>query len=388
MSQRRFVLSVALLSLAASCDALVLLGAGASFPNWLFQGAADAYLVEKVSPGVTVSYTSMTSERGHCRIMGWEAECDADDDAEPRVVDFGATDSLLTEAEYALYPDLEMYPLAASAVVPIYNLPGFTWEDPPLVLTPGALSAIFSSNLTRWDDYRIAVTNPMLAAAGKLQARDIVVVVPSISTGTTEIFKRALRAFDPTGFGAQVGASPEPDWPGATVVPCDGDPLGISSCVLATPFSMGFVVLSDVQADVLPAVHLLMPGVPTPLRATVEGAPPRSARCACPRHPSCCERATLTVLLPVQFAAAFSVRNTHAEHRTVDLHDARGLTSWPISGATYLVMRTNTSLFPANSGECERRQEVTLFSLSFTLSFYRYPLTHCHIARHVAAKLL
>ena len=260
-----------MLSLAASCDALVLLGAGASFPNWLYQGAADAYLVEKVSPGVTVSYTSMSSERGHCRIMGWEAECDADDDAEPRVVDFGATDSVLTEAEYALYPDLKMYPIAASAVVPIYNLPGFTWEDPPLVLTPSALSAIFCSNLTRWDDYRIAVTNPMLAAAGKLQARDIVVVVPAFSSGPTEIFKKALASFDPTGFGAQVGTSSEPDWPGATVVPCDGDPLGVSSCVLATPFSVGYEVLSDVQADVLPAVHLLMPGVPTPLRATVEG---------------------------------------------------------------------------------------------------------------------
>jgi len=83
------------------------------------------------------------------------------------------------------------------------------------------------------------------------------------------------------------------------------------------------------------------------------------------------------VLLPVQFAASFSVRNTHAEHRTLDLHDARGLTSWPISGATYLVMRKNTSLFPANSGECERRQEVT--PSSHSLSHYRFIDTHSHI---------
>jgi len=322
---------VALLGCTA-CDALVLQGAGASFPNAFYSGAAAAFFVKGVSPGVTVSYTSMSSGKGKCRIKGWEAECASGDDAEPRVVDFGASDSLLSAADYASYPDLQMYPTAASAVVPIYNLPGVSPEDPPLVLTPGTLSAIFCANLTRWDDYRIAVTNPALAAAGKLPAQDIVLLVRADSSGTTEIFKKALAVFDPAGFGAQVGTSSAPVWRDVAVETCDGDPFGLSSCVLARPYSIGYVVLADVQADTLPAVQLMLPGATAPLEATVESV-----------------SAALGELAPT-----FSI----TAHMSMNLHNARGLGSWPISGATYLVMRKNTSLFPADD-ECERREEVT-----------------------------
>lgn len=49
-------------------------GAGASFPNALYQDAIRVY--NFVDPEVKVSYTSMGSGNGKCRITDWEV-CDA-----------------------------------------------------------------------------------------------------------------------------------------------------------------------------------------------------------------------------------------------------------------------------------------------------------------------
>jgi len=338
------------LTLATACDAqLVLQGAGASSSKQLYQGATSAYLVEGGNP-VLVEFAPMGSGQGTCRIKGWATECAEGDDAKPQLMDFAASDSILSAADYLAYPDLQMYPTAASAVVPIYNLPGVTPEDPPLLLSLAALSDIFRSNLTRWDDDRIQGVNPVLAAAGKLPAQDIVVVVEDDASGMAEVFKRALASVDPAGFGAQIGTSSAADWPGATVLPCAGVPLGLASCVLSTPFSIGYAALAEVLADALPNAQLLMPGAAAPVRATVESV-----------------SAALS-----EFATAFGNNGDDPARLTLDLHGTRGLSSWPISGATYLVLRKETSLFPGVEEECERREEVPP-----TRFIPRWPFFYC-----------
>ena len=46
--------------------------------------------------------------------MDHATECDEDDDTHPILVDFAGSDSLLKEANYAEYPDLQMYPTVSS----------------------------------------------------------------------------------------------------------------------------------------------------------------------------------------------------------------------------------------------------------------------------------
>ena len=129
--------------------------------------------------------------------------CKATDYKAPPIVDFAGSDSLLKDAEYDAYPDLQMYPTVAAAVVPIYNLPTLTADDsladprvgyprpficprrlaerspyccsprgdgtfslsclslPDQVLYPSTVSKIFRAHIRRWDDPEIVHLNPV-----------------------------------------------------------------------------------------------------------------------------------------------------------------------------------------------------------------------------------
>lgn len=79
-----------------------------------------------------------------------------------------------------------------------YNIPDLapnsTNKDLPtssLNLTQEVLVGIFNGTIALWNDPAIVLYNPSLAAVNKT----IVVVVRADSSGTTEIFTRALSAF-------------------------------------------------------------------------------------------------------------------------------------------------------------------------------------------------
>ena len=57
------------------------------------------------------------------QVKDWASTCKDGDEIEPKVVDWAGSDSLLKDDEYSEYPDLQMYPTVAGAVVPVYNLP-------------------------------------------------------------------------------------------------------------------------------------------------------------------------------------------------------------------------------------------------------------------------
>lgn len=52
--------------------------------------------------------------------------------------------TILNQSDYDAYPDLQMYPVLATAIVPVYNLKGVKG----LVLTRTALAQIFSGQIT------------------------------------------------------------------------------------------------------------------------------------------------------------------------------------------------------------------------------------------------
>lgn len=63
------------------------------------------------------------------------------------LVDIGATDGLLTPADYFNFPDLQLLPAIAGAVVPIYNIPELKGLD-PLILSRSSLVNIYLGLIT------------------------------------------------------------------------------------------------------------------------------------------------------------------------------------------------------------------------------------------------
>ena len=96
-----------------------LFGAGATFPAVAYKSCARAYSL--IKPSVRVKYLDVGSGKGICRILNATTECV--DTEEPLEVDFACSDSLISASQYSEFPDVQMYPVVAGAVTPVYNLP-------------------------------------------------------------------------------------------------------------------------------------------------------------------------------------------------------------------------------------------------------------------------
>ena len=165
-------------------------------------------------------------------------------------VDFAGSDSLLKSAEYAEFPSLQMYPAVAGAVVPIFNVAGV--DD--LVLTPLLLSQIFrqcksglvcaAGSVSHWNDPRIIQLNPQhnssLNAAGRIK-----VIVRQDKSGTTEIWKNSLSAFEPA-FAKQIGKGESNTWLNASVTMANLNE-GVAATVLAVQNTIGYSVLAEAR---------------------------------------------------------------------------------------------------------------------------------------------
>eukprot|EP00667_Euglena_gracilis_P003863 EG_transcript_3874 len=295
----------------AAADPLGLQGAGSTLAYGLYSAAALAYSF--VQPNVTVTYAGYGSGRGKCRIENATRECATTDTSPPLSVDFAGSDAILTASDYAKYPDLQLYPTAATAVVPIFNL-GPTVSR--IVLTTTLLAQIYEGTVTYWGDSRITALNPNLTQSLPAGQR-IILVVRSDSSGTTEIFKKALASFDP-GFQAQVGTSSAPVWPGVTAVAQSGN-QGVVAYVMNTPYALGYSELGVALANDLSMVTLKKYDGAV-VEASVAGI----------------EYAVL------QLGLSFGNNNDDPAHLTADLQNAAGPNAWPIVGYTYLLMRKST----------------------------------------------
>src|SRR5438128_12102316 len=128
-------IALALISLAAlaiaSCSGnpgseIRLQGAGATFPNPLYQKWLSEY--GKLHPNIKIDYQSIGSGGGIKQIQA-------------RTIDFGASDSPMTDAEMKASPgELIHIPTVLGAVVLTYNLQGITQ---PLRFSPDVIGDIF-----------------------------------------------------------------------------------------------------------------------------------------------------------------------------------------------------------------------------------------------------
>jgi len=165
-------------------------GAGATFPYLIYTWWALRYGVENA--GTQIAYEGIGSGGGIKRIEG-------------REVDFGASDAPLSQAELDKY-GLVQFPMVLGGVVPVINLPGI--EPGTLKLTGPLLADMFMGRVSSWDDPAIAALNPDLT----LPKLPISVVHRKKGSGTTWIFTNYLSKVSDV-WKTQIGTGKVVEWP-------------------------------------------------------------------------------------------------------------------------------------------------------------------------------
>ncbi len=177
------------LCLAASLQAAEISGAGATFPYPIYAKWAEAY---KAKTGIGLNYQSIGSGGGIKQIKA-------------KTVDFGASDMPL-EAKDLEAAGLLQFPMVMGGVVPVVNIKGL--DAGAVKLTGPVLADIFLKKITKWNDPALAALNPGV----KLPDATITVVHRSDGSGTTFIFTHYLAQVSPE-WQQKVGENTSVEWP-------------------------------------------------------------------------------------------------------------------------------------------------------------------------------
>ncbi len=154
---------------ASAAFASDITGAGATFPYPIYAKWAEAY---KAKSGIGMNYQSIGSGGGIKQITA-------------KTVDFGASDMPL-KPEVLEKDGLMQFPMVMGGVVPVINIKGI--EAGQLKLDSKVLAEIYLGKITKWNDAAIAAENKGL----KLPDSAITVVHRSDGSGTTFIFTNYL----------------------------------------------------------------------------------------------------------------------------------------------------------------------------------------------------
>ncbi|MEI6035253.1 MAG: phosphate ABC transporter substrate-binding protein PstS [Verrucomicrobiae bacterium] len=210
-----FLLGAALAGLTSTLQAQQLSGAGASFPAPLYQRWGVEY--NKLHPAVQVNYQSVGSGAG---VKNFTAG----------VVDFGASDAAMSDAEIAKVANgVVMIPATAGEIVYAYNLPGVE----KLNLSREAMAGIYLGTITKWSDPVLAKSNPGV----KLPELAIQVAYRSDGSGTTYVFTQHLSAIS-KDFNEKIGTDKSVTFP--VGVGGKGNE-GVTALVKQSPGAVGYV---------------------------------------------------------------------------------------------------------------------------------------------------
>ncbi|WGV27704.1 phosphate ABC transporter substrate-binding protein PstS [Halotia branconii] len=201
----------------AIAQAETLNGAGATFPAPLYERYARE--VKKKHPELKINYQGIGSSGGIRQITAG-------------TVDFGGSDAAMKDEEIAKVKNgVILVPTAGGAVSVVYNLPNVNG----LKLSRTTLPAIFSGQITNWNDAKIKADNPGV----NLPNQPIKSVVRADGSGTTFIFTNHLSSVSPY-FKGRIGANTSPKWTLPNVLKGKGNP-GVAALVARTPGSIGYV---------------------------------------------------------------------------------------------------------------------------------------------------
>jgi phosphate transport system substrate-binding protein len=257
-------------------------GAGATFPYPIYAKWADAY---KKETGVGLNYQSIGSGGGIKQIQA-------------KTVTFGASDKPLAPDEIKKW-GLIQFPTVVGGDVPVVNLEGV--KPGELVLDGDTLAKIFLGEITKWDDPAIKKLNPN----AKLPSSAIAVVHRSDGSGTTFIFTNYLSKVSPT-WKEKVGADASVEWP--TGIGAKGNE-GVANNVVQTKGSIGYVEYAYAKQNKLTYANMI----------NKDG------------------KAVSPDLKSFQAAAA-NADWANSEEFFVILTEQPGAASWPIAGATFILV--------------------------------------------------
>jgi phosphate transport system substrate-binding protein len=215
--------------MAFSAFAQDVTGAGATFPAPLYAKWADAY---NKATGAKINYQSVGSGAGMRQIRG-------------KTVDFGASDIPLSDADLAK-DGLIQFPTVIGGVVPVVNVRGI--GPGQLRLTGEVLGDIYLGKITRWNAPAIAALNPGLA----LPDAAIAPVRRADGSGTTFIFTNYLSKVN-AEWKTRVGEASAVNWP--TGAGGKGNE-GVAAFVQRLPNSIGYVEYSYARTNRMAHVQL------------------------------------------------------------------------------------------------------------------------------------
>lgn len=263
-----------------SAQAQPINGAGATFPNPLYQKWGEEARVT----GIALNYQSVGSGAGQNQIRN-------------RTVDFGASDAPMSTEDLEKNRLLQ-FPTAMGSLVAVIHVPGM--ERDQLRLTGPVLADIYLGKITKWNDPRIAEHNPSL----RLPNLAIAVIYRADGSGTTFVWASYLSAVSEQ-WRKDVGQGTSVKWPTGTGARGNE---GVSASVRQIKGAIGYVENAYAQQAGL---------VTTQIRN-------RDGHWVKPTHKA--------------FEATAAAANWNVPNFTVNLVDQPGAATWPIVSPTYILL--------------------------------------------------
>ncbi len=282
MFMKSLIVATALAAGVSTASAADISGAGATFPYPLYAKWADTY---KKDTGIGLNYQSIGSGGGIKQIQA-------------KTVTFGASDMPL-EPKQVDASGLVQFPTVVGGDVPVVNLDGIKAGE--LVLDGPTLANIFLGKITKWDDPAIKKLNPSV----KLPSNAIAVVHRSDGSGTTFIFTNYLSKVS-QDWADNVGASTSVQWP--VGIGAKGNE-GVSNNVIQTKGAIGYVEYAYAKENKMTSAGMI--------NKDGKVVKPDSAAFQ---------------------AAAGHAEWAHSQDYYVILTDQPGPDTWPIAGATFILM--------------------------------------------------
>ncbi len=259
-------------------------GAGASFPNPIYQKWGEA---AQKATGIQLNYQSVGSGAGQTQ-------------ARNRTVDFGASDAPLTQAQLT-ETKLMQFPTVMGSLVAIVNIPGV--EDNKLKMTGELLADIYLGKITKWNDPALVEMNRGLA----LPNLAIAPVYRADGSGTTFVWVSYLSAVSPE-WKSKVGVGVSVKWPSGTGARGNE---GVAGTVKNTRGAIGYVENAYAIQNKL---------VSTQIRN---------------------KAGNFVTPTPESFLAAAANANWAVPNFAADIIDQNGATSWPIVSPTFVLLPTD-----------------------------------------------
>jgi len=259
-------------------------GAGATFPYPIYAKWAGAYMKET---GLRINYQSIGSGGGIKQIKA-------------KTVHFGASDKPLDIKELK-ESGLVQFPMVMGGVVPVINLKGI--KPGELKLTGAVLADIYLGKVTHWNDAAIVKLN----SGVKLPDDKINVVSRADGSGTTYIFTHYLSKVS-AEFKNKIGNNTSVSWPSG--IGGKGNE-GVASYVQRLKGAIGYVEYAYALQNKMTHAQL-QNKAGTFVQPEIESFQ----------------------------AAAANADWAKTQGFNLMLTDQPGAKSWPITGATFILMHT------------------------------------------------